>query len=165
MAFGFVLVGGSSRRMRKDKTRLDVEGRPMALHQAAKLERVCGRAALVGKGADPFPGSGFPFLDDGVVELAALHGVAAALAWSPEEWNVILAADLPRCPEGFLSALLALARAREAPVLVPTSGGEVQTLCSVWRKGALPEVRGSIAAGRLALRAPKIGRASCRERV
>ena len=154
MACGFVLVGGESRRMGEDKARLVVEGRPMALHQAAKLEKVCGRAALVGKGEDPFPGSGFPFVNDGVAEPASLHGVAAALAWSTEELNLILAADIPRCPEEFLAALLALARTLGAPVVVPTSCGEMQTLCAVWRKGALVAVREAIAAGRLSVRRP-----------
>ena len=48
MAYGFVLVGGLSRRMGRDKALLPLGGVPMALLQARKLERVCGRAAFVG---------------------------------------------------------------------------------------------------------------------
>ena len=54
MAYGFVLVGGRSSRMGRDKTRLPYRGVPMALHQAEKLAVVCGRVALVGKDPEAF---------------------------------------------------------------------------------------------------------------
>ena len=147
MAFGFVLVGGRSGRMGRDKTLLPYRGLPMALWQAEKLSFVCGRAALVGKDCRPFVGSHFPFVQDGAEPQAAAFGVVAALAWSPEETNHILAADVPRCPEEFLAALLDVAEAIHAPVIVPVSGGRPQTLCAIWRKSALVPLTGRLAAG------------------
>jgi len=147
MAFGFVLVGGHSARMGRDKTLLPFRGLPMALWQAEKLSFVCGRAALVGKDPRPFVGSTFPYVQDGAEPQAAAFGVVAALAWSPEETNLILAADVPRCPEEFLSALLEVAEAIQAPVIVPVSGGRPQTLCAIWRKSALVPLTGRLAAG------------------
>jgi|MudIll2142460700_1097286.scaffolds.fasta_scaffold61903_3 molybdopterin-guanine dinucleotide biosynthesis protein A len=147
MAFGFVLVGGHSARMGRDKTLLPFRGLPMALWQAEKLSFVCGRAALVGKDPRPFVGSTFPYVQDGAEPQAAAFGVVAALAWSPEETNLILAADVPRCPEEFLSALLEVAEAIHAPVIVPVSGGRPQTLCAIWRKSALVPLTGRLAAG------------------
>src|ERR1039458_8407506 len=87
-AYGFVLVGGLSTRMGRDKTRLPYRGTPVALHQAEKLAAVCGRVALVGKDPEIFAGSRFPFVTDGAPEAAAAFGVAAALAFSPEETNL-----------------------------------------------------------------------------
>ncbi len=147
MAFGFVLVGGRSERMGRDKALLPYRGRPMALWQAEKLLLVCGRAALVGKARKPFEGVPFPFVLDGAEPQAAAFGVAAALAWSPEETNVILAADIPRCPEEFLTALLDVAEAVPAPAVVPVSDGVPQTLCAVWRRSALVPLLGRLAAG------------------
>ena len=147
MAFGFVLVGGHSARMGRDKTLLPFRGLPMALWQAEKLSFICGRAALVGKDPRPFVGSTFPYVQDGAEPQAAAFGVVAALAWSPEETNLILAADVPRCPEEFLSALLEVAEAIQAPVIVPVSGGRPQTLCAIWRKSALVPLTGRLAAG------------------
>ncbi len=147
MAFGFVLVGGRSARMGRDKTLLPSHGRPMALWQAEKLSFVCGRAALVGKDPGPFDGSPFPFVSDGAEPQAAAFGVVAALAWSPEETNLILAADIPRCPEEFLAALLDVADAIPAPAVVPVSSGFAQTLCAVWRRSALVPLLGRLAAG------------------
>lgn len=69
----------------------------MALHQAEKLAVVCGRVAFVGKDPVPFAGSAVPYVIDAALEPAAAFGVAAALAFSPEETNLVLAADVPRC--------------------------------------------------------------------
>ena len=41
-----------------------------------------------------------------------------------------------------------------APVVVPVVGGEMQTLCAVWRKSAIPALREAIAAGRLSMKRP-----------
>ena len=80
-------------------------------------------------------------------EVAAAFGVAAALAFSPEETNLILAADVPRCPESFLAALIDVAEAIHAPAVVPVSGGRPQPLCAVWRRSALAPLRSRLGAG------------------
>ena len=147
MAFGFVLVGGRSTRMGRDKTRLVYRGRPMAISQAEKLAFVCGRVALVGKDRTAFQGSPFPFVEDGAEPAAAAFGIVAALAYSPEDTNLVLAADIPRVSEAFLHALLDVAEAIRAPAIVPVSAGHPQTLCSVWRKSALVPLASRLAAG------------------
>jgi molybdopterin-guanine dinucleotide biosynthesis protein A len=147
MPYGFVLVGGRSSRMGRDKTRLAYRGRPMALHQAEKLAFVCGRAALVGKDPSAFNGSPFPFVEDGAEPNASAFGIVAALSYSPEDTNIILAADVPRCSEAFLGALLDVADAIPAPAVIPISGGRPQALCAVWRKTALLPLMARLAAG------------------
>lgn len=152
MAYGFVLVGGLSRRMGRDKALLPLGGVPMALLQARKLERVCGRAAFVGKEAAPFAALGYPFVADLSAERAALHGLLAALEWSPEELTVVLAADVPRVPEALLAELLVRLEATGATAVVPTAEGHPQPLCAAWSKGALPALRLAVDAGDLSLR-------------
>jgi len=137
--------------MGRDKTLLPYRGQPMALHQAAKLARVCGRAALVGKNPELFAGSQFPFVEDGAAPVAAAFGVAAALAASPDDTNLILAADLPLVTESFLGALLGIAAAIPADAVVPVSGGLPQPLCAVWRSSARAPLLGRLAAGDYAL--------------
>jgi len=151
VAYGFVLVGGRSTRMGRDKTLLPFHGQPMALYQAAKLARVCGRAALVGKHPELFAGSPYPFIEDGASPVAAAFGVAAALAASPDDTNLVLAADIPRIPEAFLEALLDVADAIPADAVVPVSGGSPQPLCAVWRRSAHAPLLARLAAGDYAL--------------
>jgi len=151
MPFGFVLVGGQSLRMGRDKTRLPYRGRPMAVWQAEKLAFVCGRAALVGKDRRGFERAGFPFVEDGAEPRAAVFGILASLAYSPEELNLVVAADMPRVSEAFLGALVEVAEAIPAPAVLPVSGGHPQTLCAVWRKSALVALTSRVAAGNLSV--------------
>lgn len=137
--------------MGRDKTRLAYRGQPMALHQVQKLAFVCGRAALVGKNGRPFEDSGVPFVEDAAEPIAVAYGILAALAYSPEDTNIILAADVPRIPESFLAALLEVAGAIPAPAIIPISSGRPQTLCAVWRRSALPPLTARVAAGELSL--------------
>lgn len=137
--------------MGRDKTLLPYHGQPMAYHQAAKLARVCGRVALVGKHPELFAGSPYAFIEDGAAPNAAIFGVAAALAASPDETNLILAADIPRVGEAFLAALLEVADAIPADAVVPVSGGVAQPLCAVWRRSAHPPLLARLAAGDYAL--------------
>lgn len=137
--------------MGRDKTLLPFGGQPMALHQAAKLARVCGRAALVGKHPELFAGAAYEFIEDGAAPVAAAFGVAAALAASPDETNLVLAADIPRVPESFLAALLAVAEAIPADAVVPVSGGVPQPLCAVWRRSAHAPLVARLSAGEYAL--------------
>lgn len=151
MAFGFVLVGGRSLRMGRDKARLNYRGQPMAYHQAEKLAFVCGRVALVGKDRSPFSDSPFAFVKDEAEPYAPVFGVLAALAWSPDDVNVILAADIPRASEAFLASLLEIAEIIAAPAVVPVSGGLPQPLCAVWRRTALLPLTGRVVSGKLSL--------------
>lgn len=152
MAYGFVLVGGLSARMGRDKALLPLGGVPMALLQAKKLERVCGRAALVGKDPSPYTEYGFPFVADQSAERAALHGLVAALDWSPEEHTIVLAADVPRVSEALLAALLTRLKAADVPAVVPTAAGYPQPLCAAWSRSALAALRLAVGAGDFSLR-------------
>ena len=152
MAYGFVLVGGLSTRMGRDKALLPLGGVPMALLQAQKLERVCGSAAFVGKEPGPLAVFGYPFVADHSAERAALHGLLAALEWSPEELTIVLAADVPRIPGTLLAALLGRLEATGAPAVIPTAAGHPQPLCAAWSRNALPALRLAVVAGDLSLR-------------
>lgn len=152
MAHGYVLVGGLSTRMGRDKALLPLAGVPMALLAARKLERVCGSAALVGKSPGAWEGLGYPFVEDGTDDRGALHGLVAALAACPEEVALVLAADVPRIPEELLASLLALQAVSGAPAVVPTGAERAQPLCAVWTRAALPALRAAAAEGDLSLR-------------
>jgi molybdopterin-guanine dinucleotide biosynthesis protein A len=152
VAYGFVLVGGLSTRMGRDKALLPIRGIPMALMALRKVETACGRAALVGKDPGAFADLGYPFVEDATPERGALHGLVAALQWSPDEANVVLAADVAAVAPELVVALLERLVASGAPAVVPTDSGHPQPLCAAWAKGALPSLRRAAAAGRLSLR-------------
>ena len=152
MAYGFVLVGGRSSRMGRDKALLPIGGVPMALLQARKLEGFCTKVCFVGKEPGELSGLGYLFVADGTEERAALHGLVAALGASPEEECLVLAADLPLVPAELLEALRARRETTGAPAVVPWDGKGPQPLCSAWSTRALPALRASAATGDLSLR-------------
>ncbi|HPA51297.1 MAG TPA: molybdenum cofactor guanylyltransferase [Thermoanaerobaculia bacterium] len=152
MAHGFVLVGGLSSRMGRDKALLPIGGVPMALLQARKLGTICTRVSFVGKEPGSLAALGHPFVADGTRERAAVHGVVAALAASPVEECLVLAADLPLVPAELLEALRARRDAVGAAAVAPWDGRGPQALCSAWSTRALPALRASVAGGDLSLR-------------
>lgn len=101
---GYVLAGGRSSRMGRDKALLELAGRPLIAHAVAKLRRVTGEANILA-GAPP----GNPALAPYAPEIFDTHpncgplgGIEAALRHSTHSWNLILPVDVPFLPATLL---------------------------------------------------------------
>lgn len=139
MPDGFVLAGGASRRMGRDKARVVVDGRPMALRVADALGAVCGRVALVRREPDVWPIE----VVSGVEGPGrhALWGVAVALEAAATELVVIAPCDLPWLTGEALALLV------EAAPCVAWDGERVHPLLAVLPASFAPTVRQIAAAG------------------
>ncbi len=144
---GWVLAGGASRRMGRDKARLRWHGVPLAALAASKVERAAGSAALVGP-PERLSGLGYPVVADMYPGEGPLGGVITALRSSTAGLNLILACDMPLVPVEFLESLLEFAAASPAACAVASSGpGILEPLCAVWRHDALPVLETLLADG------------------
>ncbi|MGE5568864.1 MAG: molybdenum cofactor guanylyltransferase [Rhodospirillales bacterium] len=137
---GFVLVGGKSSRMGRDKALLPYGGASLAEHIAARVKTAAGSATLVGN-----PGllghSQYPEIPDLRSNCGPLGGIEAALRYSAARWNLIVACDMPSLTVDFLASLLKEAEARGSRCLVPVSpGGRPEPLCAVWDRCCLDTV-------------------------
>ncbi|MDE3167158.1 MAG: molybdenum cofactor guanylyltransferase [Acidobacteriota bacterium] len=132
---GYVLAGGLSRRMGRDKARLPFRGATLVDAVTAAVRAAAGSATLVGR---PAPG-GIPDLYPGE---GPLGGILTALHHSTAEWSLITACDLPGITPDLLSRLLAAARAAgDCDALLPHApGGLPEPLCAVYRRTALPHL-------------------------
>lgn len=140
-AHGFVLCGGKSERMGRDKARVPFLGRALARVQAEKLGKLCSRVSLVSKAANATGElAGLEVFLDLHPEQAALSGVARALSVAETDWAVILAVDLPLVPVELLADLLRIARACGPGPVAPTDRGWIQPLASVWPRSALSAI-------------------------
>jgi molybdopterin-guanine dinucleotide biosynthesis protein A len=129
---GFVLAGGKSSRMGKDKAFLQLGGRTLLAHALAQSQAATENAWIVGS-AKKFAPFG-PVVEDRYPERGPLAGIQAALAATLTELNLITAVDMPFLEPDFLRYLVTRARASPAVVVVPMAAGRVQPLCAIYRK-------------------------------
>src|SRR6185437_7990145 len=126
---GFVLVGGRSLRMGRDKARLPLKSSLLIEDVTAKLGFVAQNVALVGE-SQRYRDLPFECLDDLRPGLGPLAGIETALASGRGELNLIVACDMPNIQIDWLRGLVRRAMNHESDCVVcrDTSGG-VHPLC------------------------------------
>ena len=151
-AAGFVLAGGQSRRMGRDKARLPVVRSQLLVETvAATLAQITDSVALVGppEGYADLPYECLPDLRRG---LGPLAGLETALLSRRAEFNVITGCDMPGLRACWLRALLEIAlKSNSLCVVAKDSAGRLHPLCAVYRSGCLPFIQRALDTGQLRL--------------
>jgi molybdopterin-guanine dinucleotide biosynthesis protein A len=148
---GFVLVGGQSSRMGRDKALLPYQGRTLAEHIASIVLEAAGSVTLIGS-PGRYGGLGFPVYDDDYPDRGPIGGVATALRVSGAEWNLVVACDMPAVTAGLLRALLDRARDPAGCVAATGPDGEPEPLCAVYHARSLPVIERAIRDNRLKMK-------------
>jgi len=146
-AAGYVLVGGRSSRMGRDKALLPFHGLALAASVAGQVERAAGHCTLIG---DPgrYGELGYPVIGDLYPGEGPLGGILTALKHSTAEWSLILACDMPRATADFLRGVLALADRTEADIIAPAGpAGRFEPLCSVYHLRCIPVLQAAFDRG------------------
>lgn len=138
---GYVLAGGRSSRMGIDKAALPWRGTTLIRYVATEVEAAAGAVAIVGGG----PVSGYRVLSDAIAGAGPLGGIAAALADTCAEWNLVVACDMPGIQRAALAQLLR--EAKDEVTLPVTSDGRMHPLCAVWSRSAGPIVSEAVLGG------------------
>ena len=147
---GYVLAGGKSSRMGRDKALLELAGKPLVQRAVEKLRRVCAEVFVLG-GRTELAGYA-PLIRDLHEGCGPLGGIEAALEHSPRKWNLFMAVDMPFLPAGFLDAWVRSVTAREsARVAMFTVDGRVQPALCLLHKEIAPCVRGAVERGEFKL--------------
>ncbi len=150
-AAGFVLAGGQSRRMGRDKALLPFAGRPLIARALATLREAGLPAAIAG--ADQAANSALatyaPIVPDPQPGLGPLAGICAALEAASTRFVVILPIDLPLLPTSLVAYMLHHARITGCAVTVPSVNGFAQTFPVVLVRSALPALRAELHSGKL----------------
>ena len=148
---GFVLVGGKSTRMGRDKALLPWSGRTLAEHVAGTVARVVPRVALIGA-PERYNGLGYEVQADLFPNCGPIGGIATALKVSPAEWNLVVACDMPAISEVQLQMLLAAAERSNGNCVIPVSESGPEPVCAVYHQRCLPALEDAIAARRFRMR-------------
>jgi molybdopterin-guanine dinucleotide biosynthesis protein A len=142
---GFILVGGASRRMGRDKAQLVLGGRTFVERIANELSLVTSSVSLVGARND-FPS--LKNIPDVHEHWGALGGIHAALTASETDWVVVVACDLPFVTTQLFAHLKNFADDTLDAVVPIQADGRPQPVCALYRRGAcLPEIDKLVATG------------------
>jgi molybdopterin-guanine dinucleotide biosynthesis protein A len=141
----FVLAGGASSRMGRDKALLPLGGRPLIQHALDKLRALGFEPCIVG--SRPDLASFAPVIPDNFPGTGPLGGIEAALAVSDTDQNLILAVDLPFLPRLFLQWLAGRAAIANALATIPLHQGRPQPLCATYSRALLPHFQALLTDG------------------
>lgn len=129
-AEAFILVGGASSRMGRDKARLEIDGQDFVERIARVLSGVTERVSTVGSRYENDLWK-LPNVADKFEKWGALGGLHAALSACREEWGLVVACDLPFVTEGLFKRLAELSENYDAVVPVQVDG-RLQPLCALY---------------------------------
>lgn len=137
---GFVLVGGQSSRMGRDKALLPWNSASLVEDVSTKVKAVAGNVALLGS-SDRYQYLGYDCLPDRVPGLGPLSGIESALQSRRGELNLIVACDMPGLEQAWLELLLHKASKSDALcTYLMDSNQTPHPLCSVYSRHCLPLV-------------------------
>jgi molybdopterin-guanine dinucleotide biosynthesis protein A len=156
---GFILAGGASRRMGRDKLKLRLQNKTFVELAANALDKITdGKISVVGN--LPFDNLPVNLSADKIYELpviadvqvknspAALVGLHAALAQCDETWSAILACDLPFVTGDLFERLVIFAADNDYDAVVPVQpDGRAQPLCAVYKCAACLQPIGELLSG------------------
>jgi molybdopterin-guanine dinucleotide biosynthesis protein A len=134
---GFILAGGKSTRMGRDKAALLLDGRTLLEHALDVLRQAVGNksdAVSILGSRQLYSGHRVPVVEDIFPGCGPLSGIHAALTHTRTEFNLIIAVDTPFLSADFLRFMVERAVESQATVTTPEIGGYRQPLCSVYSR-------------------------------
>lgn len=149
---GFVLAGGRSKRMGREKALLPYRGSTLVEHVASAVREATGSVALIGDPAK-FGHLGLPVIPDAIPSCGPASGIYTALEATQADWNLIVACDMPGISSGILRELVRRAETAESNcVAAAAPGGEPEPLCAVYHRRCLPVLAQAIRDKRLKMK-------------
>lgn len=141
----FVVAGGHSRRMGRDKALLPWGPTTLLDHAVERLRRVASDVRILSGPELRYADRGIREHVDVVPDAGALGGVYTGLCEVGDGPGLFLAVDLPLVPAPLLARLVELAEGADA--VVPVSPGGPEPLCAVYDAACREPIRRRLATG------------------
>ncbi len=149
---GFVLAGGASGRMGRDKALLPFAGATLVEFVAAVVREAAGSVAIVGR-PEEFDHLGITVLGEEFPGCGPLSGIEAALRQMSADWALVTACDMPGLTQSWLRLLIATAARSECDAVVTSnSKGQWEPLLALYHARLHADVRKALMDGRFAVR-------------
>jgi molybdenum cofactor guanylyltransferase len=144
---GFVLAGGRSSRMGRDKALLPFCGRPMVVIAMSTLAAVCENVSIAGNRDDLMKFG--PVVHESRFGEGPVAGIEAGLQICASEWALFMPVDLPLLPPCFVRAWADAVLARPATRASHIScGSNLHPALCLLHKDCFAEVFESVEAGK-----------------
>lgn len=151
-AGGFVLTGGQSARMGRDKALLPLHGRTLVEYVAGEVKDACGSVALVGA-PERYQQLGLPCLPERYPLCGPLSGLEAALRLGGYDWSLVVACDMPGLSRDWLRSLVdRTAETRGLAVVAVDAEARLEPLCAVYHASLLSPIEKALTEGRYSVR-------------
>ena len=151
-ASGFVLAGGRSSRMGRDKALLPYGATSLVEHLAKAVREAAGSVALIGS-RHTLGHLGLTVFPDELPGCGPIGGIYTALRATGTDWNLIVACDMPSVSVNILRQLLKRAEiSGDNCVVAVGPDGEPEPLCAVYHRRSLPFLTEAIRDNRLKMR-------------
>jgi molybdenum cofactor guanylyltransferase len=145
-AAGFLLAGGRSSRMGRDKALLTLGGESFVKIGLEKLKTVCDVVGIAG-GTSELARFG-QVVQDNRPGCGPLGGIVSALEQSLFEWNLFLPVDAPFVPVACLKSLLSMTAGFPGVCVMARVEGRAQPLCAVYSRSAVGALERELNEGR-----------------
>jgi len=132
---GIVLAGGENRRMGTDKAFLSLAGRPMIEHILQALRGTADPVIIVTNSPGAYAAYDARVTCDAFAKRGPLTGIYSGLLCSTDEYNMVVACDMPFLNQKLLAYMMTAAAGYD--VTLPKVGDFVEPLHAVYRKGLL----------------------------
>src|SRR5581483_6345268 len=99
---GFILAGGQSRRMGRDKAGIEWGRETLLTHGLKRMRDAFQEVIILG----PSSSDSFRSLGDEFANSGPLAGIHSGLRYSKTDWNFFLAIDMPLAPTALLQFIV-----------------------------------------------------------
>ncbi len=152
---GAVLAGGQSRRLGRDKARVELEGLTLVERAVATLSGVFSTVIIVSPEREGLRLSGSEVVPDLQSGQGPLGGIATALDWAGGQSTFVLACDMPFVSSDLVEHVIKsvsdegqeTSRADGPIACVPRWLGRLEPLCALYDPDVLPYVEQALAVG------------------
>ena len=150
----FILAGGASSRMGRNKGLLDFGGVPLIVHTARLIDPLVASVTVIGAprryaatGLHAIADQNTAERESNGIRRGPVAGIAAALASTRSPWNLIIACDLPYLSGAWLEWLLSRAIRSRGQVIIPRSARGLEPLAAVYRRECGGPIAAALARG------------------
>lgn len=145
-----ILAGGESSRMGRDKSFVELGGKPLITRVIALVSQLTLPIHIIANRPEAYQVFGLPVFTDVLADRSSLGGLYSAIYHSQTEYTLCVACDMPFLNPTLLNHLISMSTDYDATV--PMIGEHPQGLHAIYRKTCLTPMLRELEHNRLKIR-------------